>query len=360
MSESKILFSNLRRVLKGALLFVPLLVLVMAVNVTVDPASLFQQGYEEEVARIVTDGSNAAELKNMDDRLYQQLCAQMLPQAPHTLVLGSSRSMQLTAKGLDCEGLFNAGVTNGDLRDMISIYLLYKSLDKLPQRVVLMTDYCMFNPGKLDARAYTEGYAAFARSTGTPEMKTPVYSNHKKWLQLFSLSYFQASLDYLEAGGGNKHPVPTTAYECDSDMRRSDGSYSYGLTFRGMTDEQKRENTATMPIHIEFYMGSYEPNSDTLRTQFEQFVALLQADGVEVVFLLPPIHPAMYQSMLNDDRFAAQVGLEDYFRAFAQAGGISTVGSYDAVRLGLTELDFYDMLHCSLEATNRYLADFAA
>lgn len=347
---------DLGRVAKGVLLFLPLAVLVAAVNGTIDPASLFQRGYERRAAEIIASGQNASQLKNMDDRTFQRDCAELLPYTPDTLVLGSSRCMQLTARGLECETLFNAGVTNGDLRDMISLYELYKELGKTPRRVILMTDYCMFNPAKLDARAYTDGYAAFAARTGTAERKTRRSS--EKWKQLFSPTYFQSAIAYWAAGGGSESAVPTLEYETDGDMRRADGSYSYGLGFRGMTDEEKRQAAVSTSAHIAYNMGAYSEDDPVLRQQFELFVDEMQADGVEVVFQLPPINPAMYRAMQQDENYARQLALEEYFRAFAQEKGIGVFGSYDAVSLGLTELDFYDALHCSLEATNRYIPDW--
>lgn len=346
---------QLKQVLKGALLFLPLVVLVAVVNVLVDPAGLYQREYERHVAETITSGMNAAQLKNMDDRSFERYCAQLLPTAPDTLVLGSSRCMQLTAEGLACEGLFNAGVTNGELRDMISLYELYKSLDKLPRRVILMTDYCMFNPAKLDNRANTQGYADFCARTGTEELRTT--PSMEKWKQLFSPVYFQTALHFLEVGGSNDI-LPTQDYETDSDMRRYDGSYSYGPLLRDMTPEERDENGRFTSYSIAHNMGSFSPNSPVLRQQFELFVQQMQADGVVVVFQLPPINPYMYATMAADEAYATQIALEDYFRAFAMAHDIGVFGSYDPAKLGLVSTDFYDALHCTREATNSYLPDW--
>ncbi len=346
----------LLRLVRGAALFLPLAVLVAAVNVTVDPASLFHRDYEYSVARIVTGGQNAANLKNMDDRTFQRDCAALLPAAPGTLVLGASRCLQVTARTVGDDTLFNAGVTNGDLRDMVSLYMLYRQLDKQPRRVILMADYCLFNPAKLDGRAYTEGYAEFARRTGTEELKTA--RSVEKWRQLFAPTYFQSALAYLEVGANRADgPQPTTDYETDTDMRRSDGSYSYNAAFRAQTAAQRMASGWTTAWDIAYNMGAYAQDSPVLRAQFELFVAEMQADGTEVVLLLPPINPYMYDLMAADPGYVRQLQLEDYFRAFAAEHGIPVAGSYDARALGLSEDDFYDALHCSLEATARYWPD---
>lgn len=343
----------LLRLARGAALFLPLAALVAAVNVTVDPASLFQRDYEYNAACIVANGQNAANLKNMDDRAFQQDCAALLPAAPTTLVLGSSRCLQVTARITQDEGLFNAGVTNGDLRDSISLYTLYRQLGKQPRRVILMADYCLFNPAKLDSRAYTDGYAEFARRTGTQELKTA--GSTEKWRQLFSPTYFQSALAYLEVGAGRADvPLPTADYETDTDMRRADGSYSYNLDFRSHTAAERMADGWTTAWDIAYNMGAYEEDSPVLRAQFERFVAEMQADGTEVALLLPPINPYMYDLMAADPGYVRQLQLEDYFRAFAAENGLAVAGSYDARALGLSEDDFYDALHCSMEATARY------
>ena len=126
----------------------------------------------------------------------------------------------------------------------------------------------------------------------------------------------------------------------------------------GMTDEEKREAAAHTSENIPWNMGTYEEDDPVLRQQFELFVEELQADGVEVVFQLPPINPRMYTAMQQDENYAKQLELENYFTAFAAEKGIRTFGSYNAAALGLDETDFYDALHCSLEATNAYLPDW--
>lgn len=344
-----------QRLLRAAALFLPLPLLVAAVNVTVDPASLFRRDYEYRAAQIVADGHNAAHLKNMDDRIFEKDCAALLPAAPGTLVLGSSRCMQVTARTVGDETLFNAGVTNGDLRDSISLYTLYGQLGKRPARVILMADYCAFNPNKLDDRANTEGYAEFAQATGTEELRTP--PRQEKWRQLFAPTYFQAALAYLESGtAGSDVPVPTDEYEGETDMRRADGSYSYNREFRSQTAEQRMQNGWTTAWDIGFNMGAYAEDSPVLREQFERFVRQMLDDGVQVTLLLPPINPYMYDLMAADGRYARELALEGYFRDFAQQNGLTAVGSYDARALGLSEDDFYDALHCSMEATARYWA----
>lgn len=349
--------ADLAWVLRSAALFLPLLLLMAAVNLALDPASLFRRGYERAVARIVTGGHNAANLKNMDDRLFEQECARNLPYTPGTLVLGASRCLQVTARITGDPTLFNAGVTNGDLRDMVSLYAYYRELGKTPRRVILMTDYCLFNPARLDARAFTTGYEALAERTGTQPLRTSVSHRWERVGQLISPLYFQASLAYLETGAyANEGPQPTDDYEAETDMRRADGSYSYNAAFRARMAPERMATDWLTAWDIPFNMGAYDEDSPVLRAQFEAFVAELQADGVEVVFLLPPINPYMYDLMAADADYSRQLALEDYFRTFAAEHGIDAVGSYDARAIGLTENDFYDALHCSMEATARYWA----
>ncbi len=340
------------RLLKAALLFCPLLAFIAVFNISVDPANLYRRDYELNVAQQIVAGNNVTALKNMDDRVFQRHCAQLMDSAPHTLVLGASRGMQLSREITGCDSLFNAAVTNGDLRDMISIYLMYCELDKKPERVILMTDYGLFNESKLDARAMTDGYARFAQETGTTELKTSV--SYQKWLEVVSPAYFQDSLRFLEAGNSSTRVEITDAYETDTDMRRADGSYSYGLAFRGMSDEDRISWGKQMALSIEFYLGEYSPPSPVLRQQFELFIDRLQADGVQVILQLPPINPHMYAAVQSDKNFAPMLEIEDDFRAIAAEKGIEVFGSYDALALGLSDTDFYDSLHCSMEATAAY------
>ncbi len=341
-----------RRLLKAALLFVPLLVFIAVFNVVVDPANLYRRDYEINVAQYIAAGKNVTNLKNMNDRIFQRHVAQLTAYTPHTLVLGSSRSMQLSREITGCETMYNAAVTNGDLRDMISLYMLYRDLGKKPDRVILMTDYCLFNTAKLDGRAFVEGYSLFAQQTGTEELKTS--AGYRKWLEVVSPAYFQDALRFIEAGHSSTRVDTTDAYQTDTDMRRADGSYSYGLTFRNMTDEERIEWGKQMALSVDFYLGAYEPVSVTLQAQFELFVDMLIEDGVQVVFQLPPLNPHMYEAVKNNAEYASLLELEDYFYTVAKQKGVMAFGSYSAEALGLKDTDFYDSLHCSMEATASY------
>ena len=87
----------MKRIIKAAACFLPLLLLVMGINWYSDPGNVIRDDYEQKVAEIMARGENAANLANMDDRALMRCYLPLRTQPIDTLVLGSSHSMQLSA-----------------------------------------------------------------------------------------------------------------------------------------------------------------------------------------------------------------------------------------------------------------------
>ncbi|MBQ7859377.1 MAG: hypothetical protein IJ347_04505 [Faecalibacterium sp.] len=342
---------NLLRLTGLLLMF---LAVVFSVNYAVDPANLMHAEYEQTLAEILASGQNAANVDNMDDRRFVKLYAEQRTQPVDTLVLGSSRSLQITAQVTGVQNTVTAGVTGSDLRDVISNYFLFEQAGFSPSEVVLSLDFWYLSEGNLDGRANVEGYEAFCGQIGSKPLKTG--SGRLAQLKnFFSFSYFQSSVDYLLKNGFVKAmPTATDQEWAKGAIKRADGSYGYAEGYR--TRSQKAVDEAAAMVRIaDTLAAGFSGVNPALCTQLEAFVQYLQQKGIQVRLLLSPVHPDYYAYMQQRPQQYAQVfESERFYRQMAQRLGLAVYGCYDPAALGAENVDFYDELHPREAALLRY------
>ena len=348
----------MKKLLGAVLVFLPFILLIVGVNYYADPANILQQGYEEKVAEILVSGQNASNIRNMDDRALIREYAETTNLQIDTLLLGSSHSMQITKEITKDPNTFGAGVTGSDLRDCISIWRLMLKNGQNPKRVVLTIDPWMLAEGCLDKRAMTDGYFEFCKEHGTKPL-----ASSKNWQaglekigQAFSLSYFQSSVDYLKKGlHKTREPIATQEFYTQTDMRRADGSYGYSAEIRNVTPENMYDRVKNYILFKPELMTRFDGISPVLTQQLELFLQEMQQAGVEVSLFLSPFNNAYYDHIKQQtDNYQQMLAVEPLVREMAKKMGIRVIGSYDPYACGLTQMDFYDGLHCSSEAVQRF------
>ena len=348
----------MKKLLGAFLVFLPFIAIIVGVNYYADPANVLQVGYEQKVAQILVDGQNASNLRNMDDRSLMREYAENTTLKIDTLLLGSSHSMQLTKEIIGDENTFCAGVTGSDLRDCISIWSLMLKNGQQPKRVVLTMDPWMLAEGCLDKRAMTDGYVEFCKENGMRPLASEGnwQAQLERVSQAFSLVYFQSSVQYLKQGLQNtKDPVATTDFYTDTDLRRADGSYGYGAQLRNVTEENMYDRVKNYILFKPELMAKFDGISQSLYQQLSLFLDELKQDGREVVLFLSPFNNAYYDHMKTQtDNYVEILSVEPLLQQLAKEKGIKVVGSYDPYACGMTQMDFYDGLHCSSEAIERF------
>lgn len=349
---SKELKVEIKKLLRSLGLLVLFLVVVFGVNLLVDPANLASDRYAQQAAEIMASGQNVTNLRNLDDRELIRQYAALRTQPVEVLVLGSSRSMQVTKELTGVENTFCAGVTGADLRDGISTYMLFREQGLQPEKVVLCADYWFLSQGNLDARALTEGYEAFCAQTQRRPLRT-ASRTQARLKELASFSYFQSSIELLLKDRGRLQLAASEAADNLYATRRADGSYSYEQAYRTRGAEAIEKDAAENCIYNAL-AASFSGVDAELCAQMEAFIALMQADGVEVVLQLAPVHPVYYAHMEKDPAYAEILTTEDYFYAVAEKYGIACYGGYDPAEFGMTGEDFYDAQHPSADGMYAY------
>ena len=216
----------------------------------------------------------------------------------------------------------------------------------------------MLAEGCLEKRAMTGGYRGFCADHGTRALATAGNweARIEKMSQAVSLAYFQSSVEYLKKGLQNtRDPVPTEEYYTETDMRRADGSYGYNAALRDVTEENMYDRVKDYILFKPELMADFDGISQLLVEQLGTFLDEMQQNGATVSIFLPPFNNAYYDHIKTQtDNYVQILSVEPLVRQMAEEREIQVIGSYDPWSCGLTQLDFYDGLHCSSEAVERF------
>ena len=102
-------------------------------------------------------------------------------------------------------------------------------------------------------------------------------------------------------------------------------------------------------------MADFDGIRQLLVEQRGAFLDEMQQKGTTVSIFLPPFNNAYYDHIKTQtDNYVQILSVEPLVRQMAEERGIRVIGSYDPWSCGLTQLDFYDGLHCSSEAVERF------
>ncbi|MCI6639930.1 MAG: hypothetical protein MSH10_03945 [Pygmaiobacter massiliensis] len=344
------------------LLFLPLALLVVCVNFQVDVSGLFQgDQFEREIAQKLLEGESISHFEKLDERQILRLYIQNMPQRYDTLVVGSSRGLQITKEIAGCDGLFyNAGMTGEDYADILCTISWLVRYDRLPEHMIMVLDPWILSANKDAKGKYSDQNTAnefLATVLGfdvayTPNT-TPFYTE-----ALFSLDYFQGNIAYYfgdHSGEDRPSVVEGDVYDQATEIKMLDGTLLYTREFREQS-QQAVDNDAAFRATMPFIMCDQYPVPDqTLTEQFTALVDFLQGQGVELTFVLTPFHPDYYQHVFTHmDTEGGVIYSEEFFRALAELKGIDFYGSYDPAKANCDNTDFYDGLHVRRESISKF------
>ncbi len=129
---------------KSLLFFILIVVTVASTNYIGDAAHIFTQNYEKQISDILLSGNNVTNIGNYDERALQRLLVKN-SRIADTVVLGSSRMMLYGEQIFGKLNIQNSAVSGATLEDLIGIYQIYKSENKLPKNIIIGVDPWIFN-----------------------------------------------------------------------------------------------------------------------------------------------------------------------------------------------------------------------
>lgn len=369
----------MRKFLLKSLLLLPIPLIVVFTNYVIDPAHLMGGGsYERGIASIMIAGENVANITNYDERLLQKYYIADLSSKKDTVVLGSSRAMQICSDSFPSGTFFNNSVSSATVEDYVAIYGMYRQRNLIPSTVFLGLDPWLLNKnnglsGWKSVQADYELTEGLLGSSYSPP-NSFMFANLEldKILALASPAYFQQSVSIEMSNLRSGRPVPidsgtalasgktpyypTKNLEEDTAIKHWDGCLSYDRAFRSRSIAEVRAAAiayASQPQIVA--MGSFFELDRNAGRELDDLITLMTKDGVHVVLLMFPYHPITYELLTNSPDYAIIVQVQKYFENLGRAHGLEIIGSYDPSDCALDESDFYDGLHPNILATKKLL-----
>lgn len=328
--------------------FAAMLGTIAGVNYGVDPSQEFRGGsFEHKLADLLLHGQNATNVLNYNDRLLQRFVIEKLDKAPDTIVVGSSRSMPLSADDFPDGTFFNHSVVGGTIEDALAVWGLYRQRGLKPRRLVISLDHWSLGPVRANRnwRVLQEPFLAVAGSLGVSLAGHPVYSGTHSTSRaeiLVSGRYFLSSLAALAADAPLKaDPVPVDEAAVDTQVKRADGSVRWSAALVDQPPEQVADQAASFSDPL----SGFDRLDDTSLALLEGFVRAIRAEGVDVVLLAAPFHPSTYQRFTRMPQFAGVLLVEREMPRIAERTGARLVGTYDPAPAGCGGADFIDATH---------------
>ncbi len=339
-------------ILGKTLLLLPIVAAMAYINYTVDVSGIFHSAqYEEDIALALLGGLAVDHYDQMDERGVTQKVSQLIETPFDSLSLGSSRVLQLREDAVNGGQFYNAGVSGADFVDVVGLYYRFEQTEQIPSTVILSLDHWWLSDNyyNIQERSDKNLYNEFLNvALGLPAEYEPEEEPNFRYDVLFSPTYLQGNLDQIARGGRQYTPPATVSDDFehqDTNLKMSDGSVFYSEDYRNMPQDER--TTIVLNQAVEFvWSDGFTEISEEQSAIFDEFVQYLLAKDIQVIFVISPLHPMVYEHLLEyPDIYAGFFETEPFYTEYALEHNIPMYGSYNPFVTNSTADDFYDGLH---------------
>lgn len=319
------------------------------VNYFGDAAHLFDASYNQEIVDILSQGKNATNLSNYDERNFQRLWINSYSTKPSTIVLGSSRSLDIRGEFIGSDKFRNNSVTGASIQDLIGIYQLYKEQGNLPKKIIINCDPWLLNRnnGRTKWVNIAPEYHAFFGRKFSKEKEDNLY-------QLISFSYFQASFKNLKKVlKGSSRPHPTLEIDNKRDTKLFDGSLVHGVTYQTLPESEVEKRAKAYILGEVYGISGFDSISTKITDEFEAMLLDMKKNSIQVCLLMSPYHPIVFSEV--EKKHKNVLASEVYFQRVAKNFGFPCVGSYNPDLCGLNGTHFFDGMHLTASGMQEFL-----
>jgi len=361
--------TNKRKWIGLVLFALPILLLLTGVNYIADPGNLFHNFYDEMTDAILQGKEVQILSNNCDEREVSKLLIEKMPQEIDCLVLGPSLALTIGQEMTGAETFYNLAMSSADYYDLLAMAALLNLNEKKVGRVIICFDSRLFDDKVSESDGRHDKLMEYSlwmeemlnnpnSSAGPKEPKVNNTSTLSNLSQLFSISYFQYSMDYLKTNGkkalGARWQV--TAPDSTASRYLADYSMMYGAAQEAVTVEEVIE--ACRIYWLEANVTEYASANEDKLAVFEQLIQLWQKQGTEVELFLCPFAPALWDR-ISEDHYPMLYQLEREAARLAETYDLKLTGSYDPYKVGLGNEHFYDSRHVRRSAIAEYF-DFTS
>jgi hypothetical protein len=335
----------------------------MSVNYFIDPANIFRKNYTSGIVDYLMQGYHVTNIGNCNERVLQKEYINRLKTCPDEIVLGSSRAMLIGESMMQSDNLMNNGVSGATLEDFLGIYYLYeqKGWNNISKIIIVLDPWILNdkhggNSWKTTLKIeYQTFYDILFEKNRTNSFKLDItIPSHYK--ELLSLSYLNASLLNMYYYNTTTHYLPTKEFCNEGMTRHTDGSICYGQNVQNATvEEQEKMIDEDFSNVRRFNMANFTHLNPDYCLIFSKFIEYIQNKNTDVVFLLAPVHPKIYDYYGKHEYFKIVFDVENYFIDFAEKHQIKVWGSFNPVKYNFDDSGFYDGFHARPETIKKIL-----
>lgn len=333
------------------------------VNYTVDPSIVFHADrLASGAASALAGGLNVDGYQLGNELLLNKMCIERWSSPQEVVVLGSSRTMQITADMVGSRAFFNYSVSNAGVEDHIITYHWLRLRRLMPRVVVLGIDPWSLS-GLENPRwaAHWRDYANASQQLGGYPLLAPWKGAREalgRYGELVSPSTFRLALRLL-IDRVPVHPgtvTTTRLWDGPNQIKRVDGSLSYPRHIRDRSPDEvqraAREFLRVSPFPEHYY--DVNPHRVELWTRF---LAQMKHDGVSVVLFETPISPIQFNTVKTGQDGRRQMSaFVERVQHVATSTGARLIGHVSPETMSLTDTDFIDGVHLRPRAMARALA----
>jgi hypothetical protein len=333
----------------------PVLLILVGVNYIGDAANLFSKNYEERISKYLLEGFNVTNVYNYDERVLQRDIIKETKKCPDVIALGSSRIMLINSSYFPNQSFLNNGVSGASIEDLIAIYRIYELKKFKPKKVIIGLDPWFLNINNEQNRwqSLSIEYNSFLKEEKLDTIA--IAKNYEnKYKSLISLSYFQSSVKALVLKKGAEIK-PTLMEVNDAFTKHKDGSINYDLDYRNASAKDVESKAIAFCGSNIYSIEKFNELSGTNMHLLNLFLDKFKNDHVEMVFVLMPYHPIVYNRIKGDKKYNNVIESEVYFRKLADRYHSKCFGSFDSGILKLDGSYFYDGMHLNEKGVRKVL-----
>ena len=351
-----------------------LIVIVALLNFTVGSSVFFdrKKAYERGIAALLAQGKNVTGVENFDDRALQRARAVLQGgQNVEWIVIGSSRSVQISQEMLNTHRLLNLSVAGASIEDYVA--LLELSTRFAPRSVIIGVDPWIFNRNNAQDRwqslrdVYAQGLTRL--TAGTDDAQESLGKASESEISSFvehalllvdhqqTVSTLRRLMRILTANAAQYRPKTDDSPEETVDVLRVDGSRVYNRKFSQVPHEEISRMAISYSRPPVYSLEGFDRLDERTVRLFNLMLDYLKGRANVYIFL-PPYHPTTYR--LIGPRYPRIEEAEYLLRAIAAARRLVILGSYDPAAAGCSEAEFLDGMHANATCIGRVMAPLRA
>ncbi|TXT33995.1 MAG: hypothetical protein FD136_576 [Chitinophagaceae bacterium] len=313
-------------------------------------ALFYKKNNYESVAKNLLNNKFVFIRGNIDERLLQKEIILNLNILPETIVLGSSRVMQLSQNISQSKSLINNGVSGCSIEDIAAIINLYETkFNTLPKNIVLGLDPWSLNINNEQKRYYSilKYYKNFFSYSDDQIKEDEFEITQKEIFQLFNPSFFSSSLKSFLSF---RNPISISdTFISGKSCRLPDLSIMYDKSYNNPTHQQLESEVKKYLKSPIYSIENFSKIDDFKLNELRKIIKHLIFKKCMVTIVLSPYHQRVYNFISNNFLYKNVVESEKVYKQIAKDYNIILKGSFNPNLLHVREEDFLDGMHINKE-----------